>query len=190
MSEKPEKKDEIIKIEKIEIQKKASEIYDKGLKAWYKYERCLHPTNAEEAFYLLQDCIEDGKELLFKELKDYKDEQLNKVFTNAEEKLKIKPDNITESVGYKEIGDDKIPIIIFKADDAGESECFREDKDKTRRDFERQQFKFHIPKLMEAHNKILHQLVKHDIIPIENKSLKELREERKKHRFKQRKETA
>ena len=173
MSEKMEQK-EVEKITETFEQKQIFKIYNKGLKAIYQYKKCITPENAEKTFYHLQDLISDGKELLFKETKDNKDEQLKKVFTKAITALNTTPGGITETVGYTEIGDEMVPVITMKADNAGDVECFKDDRKEARKDLERQQYKTLIPILLEAHNLILHELVIRDIIKKENPSVDEL----------------
>ena len=161
------------------------EIYSKGVKAWYQYKKCTQSGDAEETFYKILDMIEDGKELLFKNIENT-DKHLEQVFNEAMTALKTSPEKITETVEYKEIGNNKIPIVKLKATDAGETECFQEDIEKTRLAFEKRQYKYHIPTLLKAHNKIYHELVQRDIIKQYNYSYKELREKRKKQRFNER----
>ena len=169
------------------IQSQTIEIYNKGVKAWYQYKKCSHLGDAEDTFYHLQSMIEDGKELLFKNLEPGEtDKHLQQVFDDAMTALNTKPNTIEETVNYKEIGDNKIPIVTLTATDGGTCECFQEDIEKTRVAFEKRQYKHHIPTLMNAHNKVFHELVKHSIIKQYDPSYKELREKRKKQRFTER----
>jgi len=156
------------------IEKNIFDIYNKGVLSWYQYKKCLPAMDAEGTFYRLLDLIEDGKELLFKETDPHESKHMQSVYDFAMKALETRPDKIAETVGYKEIDQDKIPIVTLSATDAGTTECFQDDVKNTRIAFEIRQYKFHIPTLLKAHNLIYHELNSHEIIKQYNPSVDEM----------------
>ena len=167
-----EKKEEIqMKQNNDSVDNRVFEIYNKGIKAWYQYKKCQTNLDSEETFYRLLDLLEDGKELLSS---DDEEGEYQDILNDTIEALDIKPSNISESVGYKEIGAEKHPIIKLSADDAGIVECFPDEIDKTRKAFEKRQYKYHIPYLLKAHNRLYHMLVSSGKLELYNPSVDEM----------------
>lgn len=158
------------------VDKQVFEIYSKGVKAWYQYKKCQTGHDSEEMFYRLLDLIEDGKELLFdNNTKEQElDSHLQEIFKITMNALDTCPDRIEETVVRKDMGDEKIPIVVLSSDDAGTTECFQEDIEKTRIAFEKRQYKYHIPCLLKAHNLLFHELVSSGIISQFNPSVDEM----------------
>jgi len=170
-----QEKKENLEVKTSENDNRVFEIYNKGVKAWYQYKKCQTNLDSEQTFYRLLDLIEDGKELLFdKNNGQHYNEEYQGLFDDMMKALKTRPNTIDETVSYKEIGDEKHPIITLSADDAGRVECFPDEIDKTRRAFEKRQYKYHIPTLLKAHNKLYHMLMVSGKIKQYNPSIDEI----------------
>jgi len=168
MSEK--KENGIIKQKIDNIDTKIFEIFNKGVKSWYQYKKCQTNLDTEQTFHLLLDLLEDAKVLLFDDGKKYDIGLLKEI----EKALEICPRKVIESVSYKEIGDEKHPIIKLTAEDAGTVECFPNDIEKTRIAFEKRQYQHYIPELRKVHIKLYHELVSKGIIKKDDPSVDEM----------------
>jgi len=166
-----------INVEEVFIQKEILKIHNKGAKSRYLVKKCILPKDARLAFYRLKELISDAKDMLFKNA-DNNDEKLQEIYKKALTAKTIKPNKRTETVDYKEIGNEKIPVVQLKADDAGECECFQEDIEKTRENFIIQQYNTHLPELEEILADLEKELIQRNILPIERPTVNDIIDKR------------